>query len=115
MDRKTINIKQIINSSFCVDVTDGDKIYTLLYKSIKEKQPVNLSFKGIELVITAFLNVAVGKLYKDFDTQTINEFLNKTDLDESFESCWNKVITGAPKYYAGKEKIDSEMKELIND
>jgi len=56
-----------------------------------------------------------NELYKYFDTQTINKYIIKTDLDKSFESCWNKVITGAPKYYAGKENIDREMKELIKD
>lgn len=115
MDRKTINVQGIINSPFCVDVTDGEKIYDLLYRSIQEKQYINLSFKGIELVITAFLNVAIGKLYKDFDDKTIKEYLIKSDLDQSFESCWNKVILGAPKYYANKEALDKSIEKIIED
>lgn len=109
----TINVQNIINSPFCVDTADGEKIYQLLYKAISEKRHVALSFKGIELVITAFLNIAVGKLYKDFDDKTIKEYLSKTDLLEAFESSWDKVIAGAPTYYSNQKEIEKNIDEII--
>lgn len=109
----TINVYNIVNSPFCVDAADGEKIYNLLHKAISEKKHVNLSFKGIELVITAFLNIAVGKLYKDFDDNTIKTYLTKTDLSETFESSWEKVIAGAPIYYSNQKEIERNIDDII--
>lgn len=109
----TINVYNIVNGPFCVDTADGEKIYSLLHKAISEQKHVNLSFKGIELVITAFLNIAVGKLYKDFDDATIKKYLIKTDLSEAFESSWDKVVTGAPIYYSNQKEIERNVDDII--
>lgn len=113
MENIVLNVYSIINSPYCVDAADGEKIYELLFKSISEKKHVTLSFKGIELVITAFLNTAVGQLYRDFSDETIKMYLSKTDYKEEFESCWEKVISGAPVYYANREELESKMDEIL--
>jgi uncharacterized membrane protein len=97
-----INVRTVINSPFCIDSADGQKIYELLHKALSEQKHVTLSFKGIILIITAFLNTAVGQLFKDF-------------TDEQFEPVWEKVMKGAPVFYAHQEEIENDIKEILED
>lgn len=114
-DNILIQVRTVINSPFCIDAADGQKIYELLHKALTEKKAVTLSFKGIELLITAFLNTAVGQLFKDFTEEEINLYLSKTDLDVQFEPVWDKVITGAPIFYAHQEKMENDIKDVLED
>ena len=113
MNTNLISVYNIVNSPFCVDAEDGLKIYELLHKAISEKKHVTVSFKGIELVITAFLNTAIGKLYEDFDQMTIDKYLDKIDLMDVFEPTWEKVVTGAPIYYKNRDGIEKDVDNII--
>lgn len=115
MESVTIKIKDIINTTYCVDASDGEKIFVLLKKTLGEKKNVILSFDGIELVITAFLNTAVGKLFGDFDEHFILLHLSTSNMTDDFQPVWDKVIDGAPKYYANKEAFDKNISEIIEE
>lgn len=115
MEPIIIEVKNVINTTYCVDVADGEKIYELLNKAFKESKYVDLSFNGIELVITAFLNTAVGKLYKDFPEEFIAAHLSVKNLQEDFQSLWDKVVDGAPRYYANKEAFDKNIADVIEE
>lgn len=115
MEPIIINIFNIINSPYCISDEDGQKIYILLHRAISEKRKVILSFKGIELVITAFLNAAIGQLFKDFSESEVGEFLDKCDFNEVFQPAWDKVMQGAPIYYANPEKTEQQLYSYIND
>ena len=78
MDNVNINIYSVIGNSFCVEAEDGEKVFELLSKALKEKKKVVLSFGNIELLTTAFLNSAVGKLYKNFTEEEIKGNFIKT-------------------------------------
>ncbi len=68
---RKINVKTIIKSSLADDDKKGD----LLFHEIKTKEPeseteeILLDFGDVELVNTAFLNNAIGRLYdtNEFD------------------------------------------------
>ncbi|MDD2248024.1 MAG: STAS-like domain-containing protein [Proteiniphilum sp.] len=114
-DNIIINVRTVINSPFCIDSADGQKIYELLHKALSEQKHVTLSFKGIILIITAFLNTAVGQLFKDFTEEQIDNYLSKTELKEQFEPVWEKVMKGAPIFYAHQEEIENDIKEILED
>lgn len=114
-DNIIINVRSVINSPFCIDAADGQKIYELLHKALSEKNRVTLSFKGIDLLITAFLNTAVGQLFRDFSEEEINTYLNKTDLNPGFEPVWDKVTRGAPIYYAQPDKVKKDIRDILED
>ena len=114
-DNIIINVRSVINSPFCIDAADGQKIYELLYKALAEKNEVTLSFKGITLLITAFLNTAVGQLFRDFTEEEINMYLKKIDLNPSYEIVWDKVTRGAPIYYAQPDKVKKDIRDILED
>ena len=110
-----INLKNTVQSNYCIDTTDGDRIYVILKKSLKDGDTVNLSFEGIELVIAAFLNVAVGQLFKDFEIDYINSHLSAEHLHNDFQHLWDKVIVHAPHYYANQEVMDQCISKIIEE
>lgn len=69
---KVINIKNIIKSQAADDNCKGNKVFESIKESCddsNEKRTIILDFDGIELVNTAFLNNAIGKLFdrKEFN------------------------------------------------
>ena len=113
-----INIFNVINSPFCIAPEDGHKIYELIVGALKEDKPVQLSFLNITMVITAFLNEAIGVLYKDFTPEMIDkvEYLDVSeDLKESFDASLDKVKSGAPIYYRHQQELDESTKNILGE
>lgn len=113
-----INIFNVINSPFCIEPEAGRKVYDLIVAALKEDKKVQLSFLNITMVITAFLNEAIGVLYKDFDAEKIDqiEYINVSeDLKESFEASLDKVKSGAPVYYRHQAELDDATKSILEE
>ena len=77
-----IRIVDVIEGSICVDAQDGEKVFEVIKKHLKMNEHVTLSFEGVEFVISAFLNVAIGKLYGVF---TEEEIKNRFSVDEKMK------------------------------
>jgi hypothetical protein len=61
---------------------------------------VNLSFEGMEQVITAFLNVAIGQLLNgEFDADDLRRRLRFVDVDQTDVAKVSLVMTNALKYF----------------
>jgi hypothetical protein len=57
-----INVKDIINSDTALAPSTGDPVHNVIKDALMNKNIVNLDFRGIEIMTTAFLNAAIGKL-----------------------------------------------------
>ena len=113
-----INIYNVINSPLCIEPEAGQKVYNLIVAALKEDKKVQLSFLNITMVITAFLNEAIGVLYKDFDATKIDqiEYINiSDDLKDSFEASLDKVKTGAPIYYKHQAELDDATQRILEE
>lgn len=81
-------IKDIIGSNIASDNEQGDLIFDQIVSGFDnhEKQ-IFLDFSDLKLITTAFLNNAIGKLYKKYSTQELKGLLkvknikNKNDLE----------------------------------
>ncbi len=113
-----INVFNVINSSYCIAPEDGQKIYGLIVNALKNEKNVQLSFLNITMVITAFLNEAIGVLYKDFSQETIDniEITDiSDDLKESFFASLDKVKSGAPIYYSHQKELDDATNHILEE
>ena len=89
---KTIKIIDTINSEFAVSPEDGD-----------------LVFDGVDLTTTAFLNTAIGTLYREFDKDTLNKFISMKNISNSDLTLVKTVIERA------KLTFTDELKEEFGD
>jgi hypothetical protein len=68
-----LRVAAMIGDSIAVDTQDGERVFEQVRDCLKSGGNVTLSFEGVEFVIVAFLNVAIGKLYGDFSEEAVRE------------------------------------------
>ncbi|MBY0379957.1 MAG: STAS-like domain-containing protein [Burkholderiales bacterium] len=61
MQQVNINVFNAIGDSYCVYSEDGEILYNLITKALRENHQTKLSFQNIEMVGVAFLNSAIGQ------------------------------------------------------
>lgn len=74
-------IKDIIGSNIASDNEQGDLIFDQIVSGVDnhEKQ-IFLDFSDLKLITTAFLNNAIGKLYKKYSTQELKGLLKVKNI-----------------------------------
>lgn len=115
MERSTINIVNAVGNSFCVEAEDGQKVFELIKKIFLEKRKVTLSFLNVEMLTTAFLNTAIGQLYRDFSEELIKENLEVENLTQSGLVSLKRVIDTAKLYYKDPDAMQRSINEILGD
>jgi len=115
MEKTTLNIVNIVGDSFCVEADDGNKVYKLLNKALLEGKPVTLSFLNVEMLTTAFLNTAIGQLYRDFDESIIKEKLAVENMTQSGLVSLKRVVDTAKLYYKDPDAMQRSINEILGD
>lgn len=107
------SVYQIVGNDICVEADDGRKVFTIISEFIKKKQKVVLSFFNVNMLTSAFLNTAIGLLYKDFSEQEIKENLSVQDLSSADSILLKRVVDTAKIYYKNPEKMEQSVREIL--
>lgn len=112
---KHLIIKDIINSELAVSTENGEKVFEIVDSYLQKKEKVELDFAGITIMITAFLNAAIGKLYgkKEYTPAFLNEYLKLENVDLEDRSLFKDVIQRAKEYFANKEDFEKNSNNAI--
>lgn len=105
--KKEIKIYDVLKSKVADDQLKGDAVFNAVLSEVEVSKhnkgesniEIILDFKDIELINTAFLNNAIGKLF-DKSQYNINEhkvFIK--DMDEHVIDLLKEVISSARKKY----------------
>lgn len=62
------------------DMKQGDKICSLIEDAFANNQDVILNFADMTTILSAFLNAAVGNLYKSFTSSYLNAHLKVVNI-----------------------------------
>jgi hypothetical protein len=68
-----LHVADIIEDTRCIATDDGEKVFLKVREHLRNGDDVELSFEGVTLVISAFLNVAIGRLYGEFSAEEIKK------------------------------------------
>lgn len=115
MKNITVSIVNVIGDVYGVEAEDGEKIFQLIIRAFKDHKKVNLSFKNIEMLTTAFLNTAIGQLYKDYTEDFIKENLKVSDISESGKVSLKRVVDTAKLFYKDPEALMRSIDEITED
>lgn len=115
MDRVVVNIVNVIGDAYGVEAGDGQKVFELIIKAFQKKKKVMLSFQNIEMLTTAFLNTAVGQLYKDYSEEYIRENLTVSSITESGKVALKRVVDTAKLYYRDPDALKRSIDEISED
>ncbi|MDP2159847.1 MAG: STAS-like domain-containing protein [Flavobacterium sp.] len=113
---KHLIIKDIINSELAVSTENGNKVFEIVDSYLQKKEKVELDFAGITIMITAFLNAAIGRLYskKEYTGEFLNEYLKLENVEKDDRVLFKDVIQRAKEYFANKEDFEKNTKDALN-
>jgi len=115
MERITLNVFNIAGSPFCVEAEDGERVYNLIIKAFKVKKGVELSFKNVDILTTAFLNTAVGQLYRDFTEDFIRQNLGVQEMSPSGLVSLKRVVDTAKIFYKDPDALKRSIEEILGE
>lgn len=110
----TILINNFVTLNQGVTPDEGTPIYDKIVNSFQQGEPVCLDFTGITLMTTAFLNVVIGALYKDYTSEQLKESLKLEGLTPDIAVRIKKVTDTAKAFYADPISFESKIDEVIN-
>lgn len=115
MTQINLQVAEIINSSLGISAEDGQKVFDRISQYISEGETVTLSFEHVTMLISLFLNVAIGQLYGSFSEEKIQKNLKVEGLSPDDLELLKRVIENAKKYYANKKSYDKAWQEEYSD
>lgn len=109
----TIFVFTVVGKSYCTEPEDGQKVYRLIEKILKNSpKKIKLSFLSVKLLTSAFLHMAIGQLYKDFDNEVIKNALSVENIQPEDKNLLKKVIDNAKRKKENKKQERSHMLEF---
>lgn len=110
-----VNVYSIVGNSFCVDAEDGEKVFEALRKILEQNNKAVISFLNVEMLTSAFLNTAVGRLYGLFDHEKIKSSLSVKDISDDDKLLLKKVTDTAKAYYKNKKRVEAMEDEILGE
>ena len=104
-------VVDVIGRKICVSSRDGDKLFQSLVPLLDDGKHVVLSFKGVTMIISAFLNNAIGKLYSKFKPDRIDSLLVVEGMSHNHQRLLDQVKESARLFYENPEGYRRAMAE----
>ena len=108
-----INIFEIIGGNAAVTSDDGDTIFKRIDKAFKNKIPVIIDFQNIEIIVSTFLNAAVGQIYGYYTSEFIRDHLKVENMENDDLGILKKVVERAKEYFKNKQGFESTIDNTL--
>ncbi|WP_321931571.1 STAS-like domain-containing protein [Paraburkholderia guartelaensis] len=112
---EVVNVSKIVDGPLCISAEDGQRLHDAIASKLRENQAVVVSFQGIETLISAFLNAAIGQLYGEFAENSIKELLTVSDMNQEDLVLLKRVVDNAKTYFENRDKVDSAWQDEVGD
>lgn len=106
-DRITIKVADLIGSPLCISGEDGQKVFEKVDSLLKTGKKVEISFDRVTMLISLFLNVAIGQLYGTFSEDEVRSMIQVDGLSGDDMELLKRVVDNAKKYYANPKGYDA--------
>lgn len=115
MSIQSIKLNDFLSFNSGVTPDEAEPIYAKIVEFLQAGDKVVLDFANVNMMTTAFLNVMIGTLYKDYNSQQLKSILSFTNLPDSVAIRIKKVADNAKLYYSDEEKYNSEVEEVMHE
>ena len=107
-----VSIKEIVKEEDWIDIEQGQRVFDVIHPILNRGEHVELSFAGHGMLLTIFLNAAIGQLYNGtLDRRVLQENLTYVDISDIEREKVYRVIANAIRYYANASVYDEIRKE----
>jgi hypothetical protein len=93
-----LNVFDLVGAN-CVTYEDGQRVYDLIHPELQRGRPVELNFADVRVLVSLFLNAAIGRLLEDISADDLNRFLRVSNLPPGGVETLNRVIENSDDYY----------------
>lgn len=97
-----------------ITVDDGQKVYNVIHEELSNQRELELDFEGVRVVASPFLNVAIGKLMRDFTPDQLNTYLKFKNVSSITLPILRRVIETSREYYTNENyrlAVDSVLEQ----
>ncbi|MDE6574175.1 MAG: STAS-like domain-containing protein [Muribaculaceae bacterium] len=108
-----ITIANEVSLAQGVTPQEAQPISDRILASLKSGVPVVLDFAGMQLITTAFLNVVIGTLYKDFSSDDLKKLLSFDNLTDGIAMRIKRVTDNAKLFYENPEQFRQNVDSAI--
>lgn len=109
--RIKVKAAELIGSPLCISSEDGQKVFETVRSLLKSGKEVTISFDHVSMLVSLFLNVAIGQLYGSFSEEDIRSMVQVEGLSEDDMELLKRVVDNAKKYYANPKGYDTAWQE----
>lgn len=109
-----LNVCEALGTPTALTRDQGEMIFEKICKIIDDHSSVQLDFSDIESVLSPFLNVAVGKLYSKYSSETLNNMLEVTGISDDLFDVFEIVISNAKSFYKNSSAFNDAVKDVCN-
>lgn len=109
----TIKINDHITLNQGITSEEGEPIYKLIVDSLSKEEDVTLDFQDVTFLTTAFLNMVIGTLYKDYTSEQLQSKLHVLNINDETAARIKKVTTNAKSFYGDEEKFNKVVDNSI--
>lgn len=99
-------VAKFVQKGQAISSDEADEIHMMIRERLEEKRKVVLDFSGVLLMLSSFLNSAVGRLYGEFKPDDIERSVAFENIDIKDECMLRMVIERAKDYHMYKDIID---------
>jgi hypothetical protein len=111
----SLSIVDIVGSGLCIASDDGQKVYDAIAAELRAGNRVRMSFKNVEALTSAFLNVAFGQLYGEFSEQQIKAGLSVADGSPDDMFLLKRVVDRSKEFFKDPDRFHAAAKEVLGD
>lgn len=104
-------ISKLIQSDLAVSSEKASIVFDKIQNNLKTSTFTIIDFSGIKSLTTAFLNVAIGELYRYEKKETLNQYIN-IDVNTLSKFQFNKVKLVMDN---SRTKYNSNLKKKIDE
>lgn len=94
-----IKVKDVIKSEYAIDSHKGERLYFEISDRLDKGDSIALDFNGVSVFGATFFNHAIGQLFKNYSSATLNEQITIENLPPMWHQNLRLITTNAKRYY----------------
>ena len=106
-----VRVVDVVGGPLCAASEDGQLVHDKVAPLLREGRNVAISFAGVETLISAFLNAAIGQLYGEFKEDEVRELLAVRDMAPEDLALLKRVVDNAKAYFKDPKRFNAAVDE----
>lgn len=114
METKVIKLNDYLTLNSGITPEEGTPVFETIVRALRDGCNVTLDFSDVTMLTTAFLNVVIGDLYKDYTSEDLKNRLTLINYTDSTAARIKRVTDNAKLFYKDKESFSKDVEDALN-